>query len=948
MADGSLLIKLIPLMAVAGTAIVVLRHRRRKATPAPVPVPVPVPAVPSVAPAPSSPPLPLRGRDALLVFDREGCIRGANPAACQLLGYDKDELLTKTLGDIEAAVPDDELSATLGRLADGEIFRMEGCHRRKDGSTFPVELTVASATGIGASASITAICRDVTERQRQQRELQQAVDDLTQANARAQAAVVAKNQFLQTVSYRLRTPLNTVLGLSELMTASHSNPKTEEYLRDIHASGLELLNVIDEVSAVATAEAAMQADQQSYRTIIEMSSDGICTCRDDRMTFINAAGVRLLGGQSAAEFEGRPFIQFVHPDYAVLCSDNFSALLEEATATPMKLLHPSGKILDVSVSVAAIPDEPGAVLVIARNISELMRATRDVAAQVSRLNSILDTAVDAIVVCNEDGQIETFNHSAETMFGYTAQEALGQPLDILMAAADAADYRGYLEAYQQPLHSRALGVGREVTARHRDGTAFPAEISLSACHLDDRRLFTAMIRDVTERRKFEDSLAHSANHDSLTGLPNRRLLEEQMRMAVDTAAVEQSRLAVLFIDLDGFKVVNDVLGHVAGDELMIEAGRRLSDDLPDGDLVARFGGDEFTLVLTGISDRADVLQRVEAILADMSRPVFLRNREVMLTSNIGIALYPDDSSVPMDLILHASAAMIFAKAAGRNQYRFFEPAMHRQSAERLTLENELRHAIQRKELILHYQPQVEATTGRILGLEALVRWQHPARGLLPPALFIPLAEQTGLIVPLGQWVLEQACSDIRHLEELGYTEISVGVNISARQFGETDILGEIQRLISLYGIQPRHLDVEITESTLMNDPEYVVGYLEKIKALGVRLSIDDFGTGYSSLNYLKRFPLDTLKIDRSFIVDIAENRKEEAIAITIITLAHSLGMTALAEGVELQAQMTLLNRYGCDIIQGYLFSRPLPLEDIINRLRLAPILTPMEEAAAAQ
>ena len=907
-------------------------------------------AAPVVVPAPSSP-LPLRGRDALLVFDRLGSVRSANQAACQMLGFSREELLERTLADIETAMAGAELDATLGRLADGEIFRMDGRFRRKNGTTFPVELTVASATGIGPSAVITAICRDVTERLRHQQELQQAVDDLTKANARAQAAVQAKNQFLKSVSYRLRSPLNTVLGLSEMISAGvlghNASPKVSEYLTDIHASGIELLKVIDEVAVVATAEAAMSADQQSYRAIIEMSPDAICMCRGGILTFINATGVRLLGGHAAGEFEGQPLTRYVHPDYTVLCDNNFAPLMEEPTSTPMKVLPLSGKILDVSVSVAAIPDDPGTVLVIARNITDLIRATRDVAAQVTRLNSILDTAVDAIIVANAEGLIETFNHSAELMFGYSADEVLGQPIDILTDADDASESRTFLKTYLESHQGRAVGIAREITARRKDRSGFPAEISLSVCHLDDRHLFTAMVRDVTERRKFEDSLAHSANHDSLTGLPNRRLLEEQLRLAVDAAAIGQTRLAVLFIDFDGFKVVNDVLGHAAGDDLMIEAGRRLSADLPGGDMVARFGGDEFILVMTGIGTRDEVVERAEAVLGEMSRPVLLRGRELTLTSNIGISFYPDDSDLASDLILHASAAMIHAKAAGRNQFRFFEPAMHRLSAERLTLENELRHAIQRKELILHYQPQVEAKTGRIVGLEALVRWQHPKMGLFPPARFIPLAEQTGLIVPLGQWVLEQACRDIHRLEQMGFTGISVGVNISARQFAEVDILGEVQRLIKLNGINPGHLDFEITESTLMNDPEYIIGYLEKIKALGVRLSIDDFGTGYSSLNYLKQFPLDTLKIDRSFIVDIAENRKEEAIAITIITLAHSLGMTALAEGVELRSQMNLLNRYGCDIIQGFLFSRPLPLDEVIMRLRMAPVLVPVEFSSPA-
>ncbi len=379
-------------------------------------------------------------------------------------------------------------------------------------------------------------------------------------------------------------------------------------------------------------------------------------------------------------------------------------------------------------------------------------------------------------------------------------------------------------------------------------------------------------------------------------------------------------------------MVNDVMGHAAGDELLIEAGRRMVASVKPGDMVARFGGDEFTIVNTGIHTRAEVNQAIERYLEALTRPFTLRGRELVLTANIGIALYPEHAVLASELIVHASAAMMFAKASGRNQYRFFDPIMHSQSAERLTLENELRRGIERGELLLHYQPQIDVLSGRIVGLEALVRWKHPTRGLVQPNRFIPIAEQTGLIVPLGSWVLRQACADIRKLEDMGFDDVSIGVNISAKQFSDSDIFHLIQEAIEETGINPKHLDVEITESTLMNNPEHVIDYLDRMKGLGISLSIDDFGTGYSSLNYLKRFPVDTLKIDRSFIIDIAENPKDEAIAVTIITLAHSMGMTVLAEGVELPRQAEILAHHGCDVIQGFLYSKPIPLADATARL----------------
>jgi EAL domain-containing protein (putative c-di-GMP-specific phosphodiesterase class I) len=315
-------------------------------------------------------------------------------------------------------------------------------------------------------------------------------------------------------------------------------------------------------------------------------------------------------------------------------------------------------------------------------------------------------------------------------------------------------------------------------------------------------------------------------------------------------------------------------------------------------------------------------------------------REVILSISVGISIFPDHTEMGSDLLLDASAAMLFAKSSGHNQYRFFDPSMHRQSAERLMMENELRRGIDKGELLLHYQPQVSVATGRIVGMEALVRWRHPGLGLVPPGRFIPVAEQSGLIVPLGEWVMRQACHDLRQLESLGLANVTMAINISAKQFSDSDVVGAIQEAIRASGIEASHLDVEITESTLMHDPANVVGFLDRLKSLGIRLSIDDFGTGFSSLNYLKRFPIDTLKIDQSFITDIAHNTKDEAIAVTIITLAHAMGMTALAEGVESPAQEHILERHGCDVIQGFLYSKPVPLAEIKAMLTSGATLPP--------
>jgi diguanylate cyclase (GGDEF)-like protein/PAS domain S-box-containing protein len=875
--------------------------------------------------------------DAVFVHDLDGRIVDFNQAACDSLGFTREELLTRSVFEFESGSDNERVRALWRDLVRGESFTLRGEHRRKDGSSFPVEISGAAIQSEDGQLQVMALVRDISAREEQQFALQRAVESLYQANARAETAIATKNKFLETVSYKLRTPLNSILGLTETINAGVwgpvGNPKVAEYLKDIHTSGVDLMKVIDELSSVATIEAAVAADNTSYRTIIEMSPDAICQCRDGHILFINASGIRLLGGMERAEFEGRDFADFVLPDYAELVGNNFKSLSSVAGTTQMKLqpLH-GAKPLDVTLAVTASPDADGSVLVVARNITDIIRATRDVAAQSKRLNSILDTAVDAIVVADEHGVIETFNRAAEQIFGYPAHEAIGANVKILMPASDADQHDFYLKNFVEHQKPKAIGIGREVTARKKDGSEFPAEISLSLCHLDDRRLFTAIIRDITERRSFEDHLAHFATHDTLTSLPNRHLFQSHLQKSLDKAKTDGQMVAVWFIDLDGFKMVNDVMGHSAGDELMVLAGLRLMDGIKPDDTVARFGGDEFVIIRNGLKDEAEVTEAAEELLRHVARPFDIRGREVTLSLNLGIALYPKNAHTASDLVACAGAAMIVAKASGPNHYRFFDPAMHHDSVERLTLENELRRGIAQDELILYYQPQVCTRTGVILGLEALVRWNHPTMGMVQPGRFIPVAERSGLIVPLGEWVLRQACNDLRHLEKLGIPLVSVAVNISPKQFAEADVLGLIKQAVSDSGIDPSRLDVEITESTLMNDPERVIAHLEELKTTGIRLSIDDFGTGYSSLNYLKRFPVDTLKIDRSFVIDIADNDKDEAIAVTIITLAHAMGMTVLAEGVEYHRQGDLLQKLGCDVIQGFLYSKPMPFDVICGYL----------------
>jgi len=661
---------------------------------------------------------------------------------------------------------------------------------------------------------------------------------------------------------------------------------------------------------------------------LDVSREALIACRDGWITHINAAGLRLLN-EPAEHAVGQSITRYIHPDYQMLCTDNFEALLTEPSATPAKLRQATGAILDVQISAWRCAEDGGDILVSLRDISDLMRANHNVAAQLKRLNSILDTAFDAIIVSDQHGRIEIFNHAAELMFGYKAREVLGKPLASLFA---------------HPLGDHPAAA-TDVTGRRKDGNVFPAEMSLSACQLDDRTLSTALIRDVTERKSFENHLAHAATHDSLTELPNRTLLLDRLQAAIGDSTRNNTIVALWFFDLNGIKTVNDVMGHAAGDQLLIAVGNRMAEIVAFGGTVARFGGDEFAVIMGGFADQSQVVPAVEAFLRELSRPFTLLGREVTVTANVGIALYPRHSQTASELLLDASAAMMYSKSAGRNQYRIFDPIMHRQSEERLTLESELRRGIERDELLLNYQPQVEIATGRIIGMEALVRWRHPTRGLVMPELFIGVAEQTGLIGLLGDWVLRHVCQDLQRLQAMGMDQVRVGVNISPRQFTDPDIVSHIHAVVADSAVNASNLDFEITESTLMSDPERVILQLRQLKNLGIHISLDDFGTGFSSLNYLKHFPADTLKLDRSFVIDIADGKKDEAIAMSIITLAHSLGMTVLAEGVEKREQYETLRRLKCDVVQGYLFAMPMSFDEVIKHLDDATALLPEISAA---
>ena len=549
----------------------------------------------------------------------------------------------------------------------------------------------------------------------------------------------------------------------------------------------------------------------------------------------------------------------------------------------------------------------------------------------TRQRVILEGVQSGVIAMSERGIVESFNQSAEQMFGYGAAEVVGNNVSVLMPEPCQGKHDGDLD---NNLHSdvkKAIGRRCEMLGRRKDGSRFHMALGVYETLLNDRRLFIATASDISAHKQAQDRIELLAFSDPLTGLPNRRLLMDRLHQALAASARLGLCGAVLLIDLDDFKTLNDTLGHDKGDLLLQQVAQRLTTCVRAGDTVARLGGDEFVVMLEGLAeypkDAASQAEAVgEKILAALNQPYLLAGVENRSTPSIGITLFNGLQNSIEELLKWADLAMYQSKAVGRNTLHFFDPAMQAMVTARAALEVELREAVSQQRFILHYQPQVDGD-GRPTGVEALIRWQHPQRGMVSPAEFISLAEDTGLILSLGNWVLETACTQLaRWAEQPQMAHLTMAVNVSARQFRNKDFVGQVMAALDHSGADPHRLKMELTESLLLDGVEETIEKMNTLKAMGMSFSLDDFGTGYSSLAYLKRLPLSQMKIDQSFVRDILTDPHDAAICRTVIALAQSLGLAVIAEGVESEAQRDFLAGQGCRAYQGYLFGRPLPAD----------------------
>lgn len=553
----------------------------------------------------------------------------------------------------------------------------------------------------------------------------------------------------------------------------------------------------------------------------------------------------------------------------------------------------------------------------------------------------IEASPNAIVITSAAAPhypVEYVNPAFERMTGYSAQEIAGKSLRVLhqndKEQAGLKELRRLLRAQQEG----------HVTIRNyrRDGSMFWTDVHIAPVRDETGEVthFVGAKYDVTTTKRYEEQLELQANHDALTMLANRHLLQERLNQAIAAAARDDTPVWVVFLDLDRFKFVNDTLGHQAGDVLLKQVSTRLRSVVRHTDTVARLGGDEFVLVLAEQADTSLETALVQRIMDVIAPPFIVGGHEFFLTCSMGIAVYPADGRDAETLIKHADIAMYSAKGAGRDSFQFYTASLNEKALARLRLEGDLRNALERGEFLLHYQPQLDLRTGKVVGMEALIRWQHPELGMVSPARFIGLAEEIGLIGPIGEWVLRTACMQHRRWQLAGLPALRVAVNLSARQFADRGLAQSIAAILTDTGMSAQHLDIELTESMVMTDVEFAIGVLRELKALGVHLSVDDFGTGYSSLSYLKRFPINLLKIDQSFVRDITLNSDGAELVRSIISLAHGLRLQVIAEGVETEEQLTYLRQHGCDQMQGYYFSQPLAadaFEQLLREERALPV-----------
>lgn len=917
--------------------------------------------------------------NALLPSGEPGHFLKVNEAACRRLGYTEAELLEMSPRDIDADGMDEQRASAISTLLTGgeAVFEME--HVTRDGRVTPVEIS-ANLIEVQGHPMVLSIARDISELKQSlqllrshKEHIQTLLDSMAEGmfgvDMRGNCTFV-NQACLKLLGYKRPEDL---LGrhLHELIHHHHAvgTPYPTEtcrvYLahnenRDCHvddevfwrSDGSPLPveywsypvrgdgRIVGSVLTFQDISERRQADEKllSARKLLEnvintVPHNVFWKDRQSRYLGCNMVFARNAGLDGPDDIIGKD-------DYALAWrafADQYRRDDVEVMTTGIPKLHiiepinmADGEHRWLDTSKMPLRDSQGEIigmLGVFQDVTERLRAEE----KLSQAAKVFESTMEGVVITDAGGNIVAVNPAFTEITGFSEEEALGKNPRIRQSGR-------HDESFYNAMWSSILQNGSwrgEIWNRRKTGEIYPEWLTISSVNDETGNIinYVGVFADISQLKHSEAELDYLAHHDPLTDLPNRLLLSARLDHAIQHARREGISVAVLFLDLDRFKTVNDSLGHPAGDKLLRIVASLLSANVRNADTVARVGGDEFVIVLEGISDTRYVSDVAKKIQIALNKHFDLDGQDVFVSVSIGISIYPEDGRDATTLLKNADAAMYQSKEEGRNTIRLYNAELTQKAQERLILETELRRAIEKQEFLLHFQPQVDVASGAIIGAEALVRWQHPESGLIPPNRFIHLAEETGLILPLGEWVLSTACAQLQTWLAEGIPPVTLAVNLSPRQFHHQDLVKQLRTILDATGIPPTLLELEITESAIMEQGEKVTITLHSLMDLGVKVAIDDFGTGYSSLACLRRFPINTLKIDQSFMCDIPHDTSAKEIVVTIIAMAHNLRMKVLAEGVETQEQLAFLQRHGCDAYQGFLTSRPVTAETFLDVLR---------------
>ena len=775
--------------------------------------------------------------------------------------------------------------------------------------------------------------------------IRQREEELKQARQSAQQALDKQVDILLTLGHKVPGALQRV-HTHLRMAGSAVAEGGDDAMAEIGSAQAELASLSSELDALVELRQSVGFSFMGaeYLSILELSPDlsAVVRASDAALFFLNEAGRRILGIETDDPLDCS-FTRFVAEDYRVLFEDGMGSLRGEGKRVPMHLTRKDGEAVDVDLVAVDCPpvsgtdwDEQDLVLLTAIDTTRRNRASRRIVAREEQLRKIMDNVADAIVVVDEDGRIETLNRAAQTVFGLAMRESVGTGVGRLfvpMADRTGHEMSGLDIFLNGGEPARIAGWRRHLGVRSPDGETFPIELAVRDLSLGERRLYIGLIRDISERVTYEENILFMATHDLLTRLANRTHFQEKLAAFLSQAKEGGRKLGILFFDVDHFKAINDSYGHLVGDRALVMFAGRLGKILGNrARLIARLSADEFVAVIDSPGSAAGLIAVAEEICAAIARPMPIDNLDVRMTCSVGISEFPTTATQVEDLIRGAEVAVRTAKSIGRSSVRFYDEALSAQVVYGQRLETALASALEGGQFHVLYQPKVNLETGELIGAEALARWTHPDLGDVPPSDFVPIAEETGQIREIGEWVLRRVCHDLSDWIREGVKPVKLAVNLSAVQFREGNLAERLHSVLEEFGVPPALLEIELTESVLVEDITRTVETLKRLKALGLTIAIDDFGTGYSSFGYLTRFPIDCLKIDRTFVRNIPNSADETAITRAIIGMAKTLKLSLVAEGVETELQAEFLRAHGCEMGQGYLFGRPLRLAAFRDRM----------------